>query len=57
MMWRVLALFGALECGCYVYRLHGETAASAVFSGLFALLLALSEIERRLGEIAKEKKP
>lgn len=53
MYWRFLALFSALSCGCYVYRLHGETAASAVFSGLSALLLTLSEIERRLGELVE----
>lgn len=54
MIWRILALFGALSCGCYVYRTSGENAASAVFSGLSALLLVLSEIERRLSEILKE---
>lgn len=50
-MWRVLVLFGALSCGCYVYRIHGEDAASAVFSGLCAVILTLGQIELRLAAI------
>ena len=56
MMWRALALFGALSCGCYVYSIHGEDAASAVFSGLVALLLALAKIEERLGELVQAQR-
>ena len=56
MMWRALALYAVLMCGCYVYRIHGEEAASAVAYGLGALLLALGKIEERLGELVEAQR-
>lgn len=56
MMWRVLALLGIVSSALIVGRTYGEDAGKALYSGLFALALALSEIERRLGEIVKGMK-
>lgn len=57
MYWRALALLGIVSSALLVGRSYGEDAGKAVYSGLFALALALSEIERRLAAILKEMKP
>lgn len=53
-MWRALVLFDVLTVAAYVYRERGETAAWVALAAMAAVLLPLSEIERRLAEILKE---
>lgn len=56
MIWRALVLFGVITTGLIVGRTYGDDAGKAVYSGLFAIALILSEIERRLAEIVKGMK-
>lgn len=54
MMWRFQACIATLIAACCAHQLAGRNAGEAVLAALGALLLALSEIERRLAAILKE---
>lgn len=53
-MWRFLAFLATLIAACCAHQLAGQDAGEAVLAALGALLLALSEIERRLAAILKK---
>lgn len=53
MIWRVLVCVDVLTVASYAYRERGEVAAYAVIAGMFAVLLPLGAIERRLAAIAE----
>ncbi len=57
MYWRCLTLVSVLTVASFAYKLWGQDAAWAAVAVLNAIILPLSEIERRLGEIVKRMKP
>jgi len=52
MIWRALVLWSVITVFAYVDKSYGREAAWAASSALSVIALPLSEVERRLGELA-----